>query len=168
MNGTPLYHEYLDKLCGITTPTTLKTGKPHLYIKHNPTASDEADTNMVAAIIYQGEAQHALYVLDMLSKFENNREKQICSSTDTGLGIEIYALRYQPKNNIFHTTDCSSSEISEVMLADIRKTAQQAISHGVHGFRLIFKDSLELRSGEAGNFDFVSVTLTREMLKRLT
>ena len=106
-------------------------------------------------------------MLDMLSKLENMREKQICSSTDTGLGIEIYALRYQPKNNTFHTADCSGSEISEAMLADIRKSAHQAISHGVNGFRLIFKENLELRSGEAGNLDYVSVTLTREMLEKL-
>ena len=167
MQSTKLLHIYLDKLCGIITPNTLKTGKVYLFVKDRPTASDEADTVMFAAIIYQGEAQHALYVLETLASLENNREKQICASTDTGLGVEVYALRHRPEHIMFRTDSQRILEINATILADVRKEIHKSISHGVQRFRLVFDNKLEFRSGDAGDIGFVSVTVPMEVLKNI-
>ncbi|MBQ7179001.1 MAG: hypothetical protein IJS08_16405 [Victivallales bacterium] len=167
MHGTKLFHSYLDTLCGIATSEALKTGKIYLYVKDRPTASDEADTVMFAAIIFQGEAQHALFVLHTLASLENIREQHICASADTGLRIEVYALRQRPENPLFQTTNESILEIDVPMLVDIRKAAIKAVSHGVHHFRYVFSNIFEFRSGDAGNLDFVSVALTSEVLKKI-
>lgn len=163
-----LYHEYFNKLRDIATPESLKTGKAHLFVKNRPTASDEADTIMFAAIIYQGEARHTLYILNTLIALNNPRERQICATADTGLRIEAYALRYRPESPLFQTAGEELAAVDKSRLDDIRKTLHTAISHGVRHFRPIFGQTLEFRSGTAGDLNFVSVPIPKSVLNQIT
>jgi hypothetical protein len=169
MHGSRQFHEILDMLCGITEPSVLKQGKTYIYAHSKPQSSDEADTVMFAAIIRQGEAQHALRMLDALERLHNPRERRICRTASNGMDIECYALRHVPESITIYADDVQIVDVdgSGISLQEMRDSFIKAICHGVRKFTIALDTGLEFRSGNARDIDYVSSSIPKELLRHM-